>query len=420
MGLSMPKSYKKKDDRDSFGLACHNFLDIQSSSRKQLTPSSKVHATDSLIQNMLNRFRHLEMLSLIRCRGISDSGLAPLQMYGFKLQYLNLSFCSRVTDNGLSYVASGCPLLSIVGLYKCCFITDYGLQILTESCKSLKHVDLSLCCEITDNGIQCLNQNCRQLTKLGISGCDKILGKGFQGVSPTLACFEAKNCPFDSKGVSAVLSGGGLEYLNLSRDKYPWECDLAAIGLGFGAHIKTLDLKNCNFVEDATIMKIAQGCPLLQEWNLSGCDKITDHGWRSIGLYCQNLEILHANRCKNLGKRRLKVLVVEGFPRLSVIYMTRCPLNLNNYYFNEEEKNAPSYRKYISRHPRNKVEIREEELKKEKRGLWPSSFMKAPKAAVKNNTDYACNHPYSNQLVLSIARGVLIFSSLSSCDCTFR
>lgn len=190
--------------------------------------------------------------------------------------------------------------MSVVSLYKCCFITDYGLQILTESCKSLKHVDLSLCSGITDNGIQCLSQNCRQLTKLWISGCDKILGKGFQGVSPTLACLEAKNCSFDSKGVSAVLSGGGLEYLNLSRDKYPWECDLAAIGLGFGAHIKTLDLKNCKFVEDATITKIAQGCPLLQEWNLSGCDKIRNRGWQSIATYCQNLKILHVNGCKSL------------------------------------------------------------------------------------------------------------------------
>ncbi|PWA99131.1 leucine-rich repeat domain, L domain-like protein [Artemisia annua] len=292
----------RKVDRDSFGLACHNFLDIQSSIRRQLTPSNKViHDSDSFIRNMLNRFRHLESLSLMRCRGLSDSGLTPLQMYGSKLKSLNLSLCLRVTDNGLSYVASGCPLLSFVSLYKCCFITDHGLQILTESCKSLKHVDLSLCSEITDNGIQCLSQNCRQLTKLWISGCDKILGKGFQGVSPTLACLEAKNCPFDSKGVSAVLSGGGLKYLNLSRDKYPREYDLAAIGLGFGAHIETLDLKNCNFVEDATITKIAQGCPLLQDWNLSGCDKITDHGWRSIGLYCQNLEILHVNGCKNFN-----------------------------------------------------------------------------------------------------------------------
>ncbi|PWA99132.1 hypothetical protein CTI12_AA011870 [Artemisia annua] len=139
---------------------------------------------------MLNRFRHLELLSLIRSRGIPDSGLTPLQMYGSKLQSLNLFFFSRVTDKGLSYVAS-------------------------ESCKSLKHVDLSLCSGITDNGVQCLSQNCRQLTKLWISGCDKILGKGFQGVSPTLACLEAKNCPFDSEGVSAVLSGG----IRMSRSR---------------------------------------------------------------------------------------------------------------------------------------------------------------------------------------------------------
>ncbi|GJU87462.1 F-box/LRR-repeat protein 12 [Tanacetum coccineum] len=128
-----------------------------------------------------------------------------------------------------------------------------------ESCMSLRHVDLSCCSKITNNGIQCLNQNCHQLTKLGISGCDKIL---------------------------AILSGG--EYLNISsRDKDPWECDVAAI------------------------------------WNLSGCDKIKDLGWQSIGEYCTILEILHADRCKNLSKRGLEALVDRWSTLLaiSVIYL---------------------------------------------------------------------------------------------------
>ncbi|GJZ65624.1 leucine-rich repeat domain, L domain-like protein, partial [Tanacetum coccineum] len=255
----------------------------------------------------------LESLSLNRCWGLSASGLMPLQMYGSKLQSLNLSFCPRLTDNGLSYVASGCPLLSV-----------------------------------------CLNQNCRQLTKLGISRCDKILGEGFQGVSPTLACLEAKNCSFDSEGVSAILSGGGLkylncgiEYLNLPSFKDPRECDLAAIGFGFGSHIKILALKNCNFVEDATITKIAEGCPLLQEWNLSGCDKITDLGWQSIGSNCQNLEILHADRCKNLSKRGFQFFVV-GCARLSVIYMTSCRQISHDWI-----------RKFM--HQKNNVKIKHEE-----------------------------------------------------------
>ena len=45
---------KKKDDRDSFGRACHNFLDIQSSNRRQLTPSYKViDVSDSFIHTVL-------------------------------------------------------------------------------------------------------------------------------------------------------------------------------------------------------------------------------------------------------------------------------------------------------------------------------------------------------------------------------
>ncbi|PWA44833.1 F-box domain, Leucine-rich repeat domain, L domain-like protein [Artemisia annua] len=62
-------------------------------------------------------------------------------------------------------------------------------------------------------GIRSLNQNCRQLRSLNISSCDRVNGEGFKGFS-TLACLEAYNCEFYS--MKDVVSGGGLEYLNLS------------------------------------------------------------------------------------------------------------------------------------------------------------------------------------------------------------
>ncbi|PWA83884.1 hypothetical protein CTI12_AA158520 [Artemisia annua] len=274
---------------------------------------------------MLNRsFSQLESLSLFGCVDLSDSSLSSLLIkYGSKMHTLNLSFCSKVTDKGLSYVASCCPWLSSITLYRCHF-TDYGLLMLTQSCKSLKHVDLSWCFKITDLGISYLNQNCLQLDTLRINGCNKILGESFLGFSPTLARLDASNTNLDSKAVVAALSGGGLRYLNISSPVFPnWGRELAHVGLGgLAANIRFLDFEKCSLVDDA-IKKFSNGCPLLQEWNLSSCYRITFLGWGSIGLHCQNLEILHVNKCGRLCHRGLLALG-NGCTRLSVLNMKYC------------------------------------------------------------------------------------------------
>ncbi|GJQ94139.1 leucine-rich repeat domain, L domain-like protein [Tanacetum coccineum] len=319
-----------KLDRESFGLTCHRFLNIQNTSHKSLDlgrlsrSNCSISDTDSVITDkLLNRFRHLESLSL-SCRSkISDLGLTKLRIYGFKLHSLCLAFCPSVTNAGLSSIASGCPLLSVISLSNCS-ITDSGLEILTKSCKSLIEVNLAWCLDITDRGIQSLNKNCRQLRALKISGCTKIAGVGFQGCTKTLSFLEANYCAFSPMGMSGILSGGGLEYLNLYNLN---ECvsghGLAAIGSGIAANLKILNFQACSFFINDAVISISKGCPLLQEWNLSFCDQIFTSGWESIGLHCQNLEIIHVSGCSNLIDHGFLSLA-NGCKHLSVMYMTNC------------------------------------------------------------------------------------------------
>ncbi|PWA45140.1 hypothetical protein CTI12_AA520250 [Artemisia annua] len=423
--------FKKLDsnvDRNSFGLTCHSFLDIQSSSYKSLkfgcssresNCSIHVNINDFVFnEHLFKRFTQLESLSLGTCLSIKDSGLTPFVKYGSKLVSLKLDSCHNVTDIGLTLVASSCPLLSNISLAGCsitdsgldiltklwfsptlavvlrsrvlwflvpteslslgtclsikdsgltpfvkygsklvslkldschnvtdigltlvasscpllsnislagCSITDSGLDILTKLCKSLKEVNLAWCPNITDCGILSLNQNSRQLKSLNITCCFKTVGLTFQGFSPTLACLEAAYCAFGSTGINEILSGGGLEYLNLSYlscSKFDLRHKLAAfIGIGSAANLRFLNLCMCLFVEDSVIIAISKGCPLLQEWNLSCCHMIGISGWESIGSYCQNLEILHVGGCFQLCDRGLLALG-NGCKRLSVIYMT--------------------------------------------------------------------------------------------------
>ncbi|KAM0044578.1 putative leucine-rich repeat domain superfamily [Helianthus debilis subsp. tardiflorus] len=270
-------------DRESFGLTCHRFLNIHDSSCKVLdlqhlswlknSSSGYIEVHSCMIHRLLNRFRQLESLSLTGCKDVTDSGLVLLQKYGLQLRSIDLDSCPRITNVGFSSIASGCPSLS----------------------------------------------NCRQLRESRITGCSKINGIGFKGCSSTLASLEA-NCCVLATDLTEVLSGGGLEYLNIAFNYHIMGYGLAAVGSGVAANLKTLNLSGCSFVTDYVIIRISKGCPFLQEWNLASCKNITISGWEWIGLYCQSLERIHVNGCLKLCGRGLLALG-NGCKHLSVIYM---------------------------------------------------------------------------------------------------
>ncbi|KAL0436650.1 UNVERIFIED_CONTAM: F-box/LRR-repeat protein 12 [Sesamum radiatum] len=267
----------------------------------------------------------LQSLSLSGCIELPDSGLSMLLNYGLKLESLHLDCCFGITDHGLSFVAGGCPLLTTISLYRC-IVTDIGLEVLSQSCLTLKDVNLSYCSLISDQGIRALFQNCRHLRSIGISHCRNITGVGFQGCSQTLAYLEADSCKLEPEGILAIVSGGGLEYLNISN--LAW-CihghGLATIDARFISKLRVLNFRLCRTIDDDAIVKIAKGCPLLEEWNLALCHEISILGWKSIGSKCRNLERLHVNRCRNLCDQGLLALR-NGCRRLRKLYLGRCPL----------------------------------------------------------------------------------------------
>ncbi|CAK9137477.1 unnamed protein product [Ilex paraguariensis] len=323
-------------DRETFGLTCHRWLHIQNSCRRSLqfqcsfshlSRSSLSQTSNNIgsfhLYRVLNRFQWLQSLSLSGCIDLPDSGLTHLKLHGSRLQTLYLDCCFGITDNGLSLVATACSSLTVISLYRC-NITDVGLKTLAESCLSLKDVNLSHCSLISDHGIRALSQKCCQLRAVKISHCTNIHGIGFQGCSQSLAYLEADSCDLKPEGIFGVVSGGGLEYLNVSNLAWCIHGDgLAAIGAGFATRLRILNFRLCRAITDESIVAIAKGCPALQEWNLALCHEIRIQGWESIGLHCCYLERLHVNRCRNLCDRGLQALK-NGCKRLSVLYMSRC------------------------------------------------------------------------------------------------
>ncbi|KAI3881725.1 hypothetical protein MKW92_031993 [Papaver armeniacum] len=353
-------------DRNSFGLTCHRWLRIQNSSRRKLWfnhyhhPLMKVspYSYSFRLTKLLTRFQQLNFLSLSHCTELPDSALSQLQIYGSNIQTLYLECCLAITDYGFSLMASGCPRLTSISLYRCnisdvgleylakscsslqkvnlswCGITDTGIISLGESCSSLQKLNLSNCRSVSDRGIRYLSQACRQLSSITISYCERITGVGFHGFSETLASVEAVSCKLEPEGIQAIVSGGGLEYLDLS-DLVPHGARLDRIGGGFAKNLRVLNLRNCRDVRNTAVIKISKGCPLLQEWNLAHCHNIDLDGWKAIGSNCHNLEILHVNMCWNLRNSGLHALLSDGCRRLSKLYISNCNARIS--YFTIEQ-----------------------------------------------------------------------------------
>lgn len=320
-------------DRESFGLTCLRWLHIQNASRRSLQfqcsfskldiPSlshSSIKIDSFHLQRLLSRFRQLHSLSLSGCVELPDSGLSQLQHYGSKLQTLHLHCCFRITDYGVSLAASGCPSLTTISLYRC-NVTDIGLKALSESCLALKDVDISHSSLISDHGIRALLSNCRQLRAIKMTNCRSITGVGFKDCPQTLTYLEANSCKLEPEGIMAIVSGGGIEYLNVSCLSWCILGDgLMAIGAGFSTKLRVLDFRCCRTIEDNSIISIAKGCPVLREWNLALCHEIRTAGWEAIGANCHNLEKLHVNRCRNLCDEGLQALR-NGCKKLRVLYI---------------------------------------------------------------------------------------------------
>lgn len=326
---------KSSNDRASFGLTCRRLLHVQNISRRslqfdcsftllKLSPSyPNLNVNSFHLNRLLARFQHLQSLSLSGCTELPDSGLTPLRSYGSSIQSLYLDGCLKITDHGVSAIAAGCRSLNVISLYRC-NITDVGLETLASGCSDLQNVNLTYCSCISDRGLRALSEGCRNLRAIKISHCSgDVTGVGIRGCSPTLIHVDAESCNLDAEGIRGIVSGGGLEYLNIGSVGCGHGPDcFVTIGSGFAQRLKVLNLRLCRSIGNESAAAIARGCPLLQEWNLASCHGVKTPGWQAVGLHCNNLEKLHVNRCQNLCDLGLEALR-RGCKKLAVLYIGR-------------------------------------------------------------------------------------------------
>ncbi|XBI73121.1 hypothetical protein VPH35_066933 [Triticum aestivum] len=286
----------------------------------------KEHA--QCLPKMLARSPYLQLISLAGLNELSDSALYEVGVSGTSLQSFSLYSCSGITDDGLAQVSIGCPNLVIVELYRCLNITDLGLESLSQGCHSLKSLNLGYCTAISDRGISSIFRNCRNICALIISYCRGVSGVGFRGCPSTLSYLEAESCMLSSEGMLDISSGGGLQYINLYNLRSSAGLDCLG-GVGSMKKLRVLNLRMCRYLTDDSVVAIASGCPLIEEWSLAVCHGVRLPGWSAIGLNCNKLRILHVNRCRNICDQGLHALK-DGCVRLEVLHIHGCGKITNN------------------------------------------------------------------------------------------
>ncbi|MCL7034792.1 hypothetical protein MKW94_029062 [Papaver nudicaule] len=298
------KCLKTRDDRNSFGLTCRKWLDIQNNSQESLwygnTYGSDKYSIISpenfpiVLCKLLVRFKNLKYLSLRGCPGMTGYVTSKSQVFGSKVQHLDLGCCFEKSDTEFSLIFSCFPSLTDISL-KGSLISDKGLETLAKGCSSLETVNLSYCHSITDSGISSLIRNCSKLCSLSINYCRKITGIGFVECPKTLTRLAADGCKLNPEGIKAIVSGGGLEYLSLAAT-----------------------YESAKVINTEAVVTISKGCPLLNGLILSGCKEVELEGWQAIGQNCKHLEVLSVWGSTKLCDLGLLALC-NGCDKLSIL-----------------------------------------------------------------------------------------------------
>ncbi|MCL7041989.1 hypothetical protein MKW94_008239 [Papaver nudicaule] len=168
---------KNRDDRNSFGLTCRQWLHIQNNNRQFLFFLTR--------RNPKNKARfavgHPEITEFLTSK-------PPLAES--KVQRLFLDNCDKNLHMEPSPVFSWFPHLTSI-IMESCHITSKGLEELAKR-------------------ISFLLRNCPQLVSLCIVDCIKITGIGFHECPKTLTHLIMGGCKLKPEGIIAIVSGASL------------------------------------------------------------------------------------------------------------------------------------------------------------------------------------------------------------------
>lgn len=216
---------------------------------------------------------------------ISDEGISKLASGFTSLQELRVKSCVKLTDETLKALASYCPQLKLLDIRGCSLITDDGMMHLSNYQSTLAHLAISSTA-VTNNSLAIIG-NLSSLEYLDISNNDSITDDAFTHLVKLtkLSHLDVSSCDRISGAGIRILCEGKfpLCYLSLEKCSTLRDSILESIGGSpFSASLNEIILSGLNKITSVGIRSLARGCKMLQTVLLDGCENVNDKGMRVI------------------------------------------------------------------------------------------------------------------------------------------
>lgn len=139
--------------------------------RSKAVLSTKVSLSDSNLLWLTDRCRHLTVIDLSECFGVTDHGVIGLVQKNPHISRVNVA-CTDIGDELLVTLASTCSTTLSYLNVALTNVTDQGVVALWKCC-NLKSLNVR-CCDVSDRGLYILVQFCRKLRNLCVAHCQHV------------------------------------------------------------------------------------------------------------------------------------------------------------------------------------------------------------------------------------------------------
>ncbi|KAA8521570.1 hypothetical protein F0562_012243 [Nyssa sinensis] len=245
----------------------------------------------------------------LQALNIGDVSLAVIGHYGKSVTDLSLIGLQNVSERGFWVMGNGQGLQKLRSfiITSCRGVTDLGLEAVGNGCPNLRQFCLRKCAFVSDSGLVSFAKAAASLESLQLEECHRVTQSGFFGV--------LVNCGEKLKAL-ALANCFGIEDSVL---RFPLMPVCKSISL------RSLSIRNCPGVGNASLAMLGRLCPQLQHVDLSGLDGITDEGCLPLIESCENgLAMVNLSGCVNLTDKVVSAIAKLHGGTLELLNLDGC------------------------------------------------------------------------------------------------
>ncbi|XP_030474503.2 F-box/LRR-repeat protein 3 [Syzygium oleosum] len=303
-------------DREAAALSCGERL-------REVKMDKCLGVTDVGLAKIAVGCGRLEKVSLKWCMEITDLGVDLLCKKCVGLKFLDLSYL-KVTNDSLRSIGS-LPKLEVLALVGCSLIDNTGLQFLGNGCPLLRVIDMSRCNGISSSGLVSVVKGHENLVQLNASysltECSSSLLHCFKDLK-NLKAIKIDGARVSDSAFKALSNCTSLVEIGLGKCIGATNLGLMRLVSGF-VNLRVLDLTCCHSITDAAIFAISDSCRNLTCLKLESCNMITEKSLYYLGSFCLLLEELDLTDCGGINDTGLEYL--SNCLELSCLKLALCP-----------------------------------------------------------------------------------------------